>query len=153
SAIGAACCEMMSSLRCYELKWDVFAGPALLNSEIPQTWVGMSCNVSQLAELLHRRNEPVVMLNGRAELGPRALGNRSIIGPAVDARMKTTLNEIKERQWYRPVAPICIEEDAPEVFEPGTPDRYMLFEHRIREQWLNRIPAVTHLDGTARLQT
>jgi carbamoyltransferase len=67
--------------------------------------------------------------------------------------MKDLLNEVKQRESYRPVAPICLEEEAPRVFAPGTPDPYMLFEHVVRDGWRDRIPAVVHLDGTARLQT
>jgi carbamoyltransferase len=90
---------------------------------------------------------------GRAELGPRALGARSIIAPATNPGMKDLLNDIKHRENYRPVAPICLEEHAPEIFDPGTPDPYMLFEHRVRPDWVQRVPAILHLDGTARLQT
>ncbi len=60
---------------------------------------------------------------------------------------------MKEREHYRPVAPICLEEFAPDIFSPGTPDPYMLFDHDVRAEWRERIPAVVHLDGTARLQT
>jgi carbamoyltransferase len=60
---------------------------------------------------------------------------------------------MKGRAWYRPVAPICLASRAAEVFSPGISDRYMLFEHRPRREWADRIPAVLHLDGTARLQT
>lgn len=67
--------------------------------------------------------------------------------------MKARLNAIKKRADYRPVAPICLEARAAEVFDPGTPDPYMLFEHRLRPGWAERVPAVVHLDGTARLQT
>ena len=67
--------------------------------------------------------------------------------------MKRLLNDVKSREPYRPVAPICLEEHAPTVFDPGTPDPYMLFEHWVRPEWIDRVPAVMHLDGTARLQT
>jgi carbamoyltransferase len=67
--------------------------------------------------------------------------------------MKDRLNDLKQRAWYRPVAPICLASRAAEVFDPGTPDPYMLFEHRLRPGWAERVPAVVHLDGTARLQT
>ena len=67
--------------------------------------------------------------------------------------MKELLNDLKGRDHYRPVAPICLASRAPEVFEPGTPDPYMLFEHRMRPGWADRVPAIVHLDGTARLQT
>lgn len=93
------------------------------------------------------------MLSGRAELGPRALGNRSILAPATDPDMKDRLNQMKGRESYRPIAPICLESSAPEIFDPGTPDPYMLFEHKVRGDWARRIPAIIHLDGTARLQT
>jgi carbamoyltransferase len=67
--------------------------------------------------------------------------------------MKGRLNAIKNRVDYRPVAPICLVDRAEEVFVPGTPDPFMLFEHRMRPGWAERVPAVVHLDGTARLQT
>jgi carbamoyltransferase len=94
-----------------------------------------------------------VVLTGRAEIGPRALGHRSIIAPATDAAMRDRLNDLKQRAHYRPVAPVCLEDAAPSVFAPGTRDPYMLFEHRVRPQWLDRVPAVVHVDGSARLQT
>ncbi|WP_337833025.1 carbamoyltransferase C-terminal domain-containing protein [Pseudonocardia sp. TMWB2A] len=92
-------------------------------------------------------------MHGSAELGPRALGHRSILAPATDPTMKDTLNTIKEREPYRPVAPICLHENAPDVFDPGTPDPYMLFDHTVRPEWRHRIPAICHVDNTARLQT
>ena len=67
--------------------------------------------------------------------------------------MKKVLNGIKNREDYRPVAPICLEEDAKDIFEPGSRDPYMLFDHKVRPEWKERIPAICHLDGTARLQT
>ncbi|MDT7726089.1 MAG: carbamoyltransferase [Actinomycetota bacterium] len=68
---------------------------------------------------MHTENEPVVVLSGRAELGPRALGNRSILAPATDPAMKARLNAIKNRADYRPVVPICLVDRAEEVFVPG----------------------------------
>ena len=67
--------------------------------------------------------------------------------------MKQRLNDIKHREDYRPVAPICLEHRAQEIFEPGDPDPYMLFEHDVKPEWKARIPAVCHEDGTARVQT
>jgi carbamoyltransferase len=67
--------------------------------------------------------------------------------------MKTVLNDVKKREPYRPVAPICLEEHAPAIFSPGTPDPHMLFDHVVRPEWRERVPAVLHLDDTARLQT
>jgi carbamoyltransferase len=51
------------------------------------------------------------------------------------------------------VAPICLAREAPRIFAPGTPDPYMLFDHEVRPDWVSRVPAIVHLDGTARLQT
>jgi len=152
AAIGTAVCESFYRGN-RTLEWDVYCGPSLVVGPVPDGWRAQPCDERGLAQLLHTEGEPVVVLSGRAELGPRALGNRSILAPATDPGMKTRLNAIKKRADYRPVAPICLEARAPEVFDPGTPDPYMLFEHRLRPGWADRVPAVVHLDGTARLQT
>lgn len=154
SAIGVACCEMINSTGRLALEWDVYKGPALRNSKLGNhSWQENDCSIKELAEILFYENEPVVFLNGRAELGPRALGNRSILAPAVDPFMKTILNRVKKRESYRPVAPICIEEDAGNIFTPGSADPLMLYDHWVKEEWKEKIPAVCHLDGSARLQT
>ena len=152
AAIGTAACEMFR-LGGTALEWNVYSGPQIMTGAVPDGWRAQPCDEGQLAALLHAEDEPVVVLSGRAELGPRALGNRSIIAPATSTRMKDRLNDIKNRASYRPVAPICLEDRAPEVFDPGTPDPYMIFEHRMRPGWADRVPAIVHLDGTARLQT
>ncbi len=153
AALGTACCEMVHRSGRFELEWDVYSGPSLETTACPQGWSARPCDERQLATLLHEQGEPVVVLHGRAELGPRALGNRSILAPAVRSGMKDELNRIKGRANYRPVAPICLESRAHEVFDPGTPDPYMLFDHQLRQGWGERIPAIVHLDGSARLQT
>lgn len=154
SAIGTACAEMMHRTGNCALSWSVFSGPEVsYGAQPPAGWCWRECGVEQLAQLLHREGVPVVVLHGRAELGPRALGHRSIIAPATDPGMKDTLNRVKLREWYRPVAPICLSNRAAEVFDPGTHDPYMLFEHQVRPGWIDKIPAVVHADGSARLQT
>ena len=154
SAIGTACAEMVRLTGNSVLNWSVFAGPAVTYGEEPPAgWSWRPCKIEELAELMHRTGEPVVVLEGRAELGPRALGHRSIIAPANHTDMQDRLNQIKLRESYRPVAPICLVDEAPKVFDPGTPDPYMLFEHQVREEWLDRVPAIVHTDGSARLQT
>ena len=65
--------------------------------------------------------------------------------------MSAVLNRMKGRESYRPVAPICRAEDSARIFDPGGADPYMVFDHRVRPAWLDRIPAVVHADGTARL--
>ncbi|KOG32611.1 carbamoyltransferase N-terminal domain-containing protein [Streptomyces resistomycificus] len=153
SSIGTACAAMLTQTPQTALEWDVYSGPALKETTVLPGWREEPCDLRELARLLHDNQEPVVFLNGRAEIGPRALGNRSILAPAGLGKMKDLLNEVKDREFYRPVAPICLEDFAPDVFLPGTPDPYMLFDHAVRDSWKDRIPAVCHLDNTARLQT
>ncbi|WP_410575605.1 carbamoyltransferase N-terminal domain-containing protein [Amycolatopsis sp. cmx-4-61] len=153
SALGAACSAMVSTTGRSALGWSVYHGPALTPAADGEGYASRPLDVPGLARLLHESDEPVVVLTGRAELGPRALGNRSVLAAATSRTMKDRLNEIKHRESYRPVSPICLEHRAPEIFSPGTPDPYMLFDHETRPEWLDRIPAVVHLDGSARLQT
>lgn len=153
SAIGAACCAMFHRKKWSALDWSVYSGPKLSPAVMTDGWHARPCELPELAALLHERGEPVVFLHGRAELGPRALGNRSILAPVSGDHMKDLLNRIKQREEYRPISPICLEDKAPAIFDPGTPDPFMLFDHLIREPWLDRIPAIRHLDKTARLQT
>lgn len=153
SAIGTACCEMVVQEGWRPLDWEVYTGPAVADNFSSGNWVKYHYTIRQLAKLLYSTNQPVILLDGRAELGPRALGNRSIIATAVNASMKDRLNDMKNREGYRPVAPICLEDDAPGIFDPGLPDPYMLYDHFVRDEWINKIPAICHLDGSARLQT
>lgn len=152
SAIGAACSGMAAHEGFFPLEWSVYSGPALLPSEVPSEWDAAPCSMVELATIV-ASNKPVIFLTGRAELGPRALGGRSILAAATSAGMKDNLNNIKLREHFRPVAPICLEDRARDIFSPGTPDPYMLFDHQTRAEWRDKIPAVVHLDGSARLQT
>ena len=153
SAIGAACTAMFVHGPRPNLDWSVYSGPSLVDELPGAGWESRACTIKELADLLHETQAPVVFLNGRAEIGPRALGARSILASAQSPIMTATLNRAKGRETYRPVSPICLEERASEIFEPGSPDPYMLFEHRVRPAWREKIPAVIHLDGTSRLQT
>jgi carbamoyltransferase len=91
---------------------------------------------------------------GRMEFGPRALGNRSIIADPRRADMKEILNRrIKHRETYRPFAPSVLEEKAGEIFERSEPSPFMLMVYKVKEPFRARIPAVTHVDDTGRLQT
>lgn len=90
---------------------------------------------------------------GRMEFGPRALGARSILASPRDPHMKDTLNGIKDREDFRPVAPAVLEEEAGHYFEPAGPSPFMLFTTRVRPDKAAEIPAVRHVDGTARVQT
>ncbi|RXG89108.1 nodulation protein NodU [Bradyrhizobium zhanjiangense] len=152
SAIGAACGAMAAQNGFGPLEWSVYSGPALQDSELPPDWEAAPCSLRELAAIL-ADDKPVIFLSGRAELGPRALGGRSILAAPTSPAMKDHLNDIKRREHFRPVAPICLEDRAPEIFSPGTPDPYMLFDHQTRAEWRDKVPAVVHLDGSARLQT
>jgi carbamoyltransferase len=91
---------------------------------------------------------------GRAEWGPRALGNRSILADPRRADMKDILNQrIKHRETFRPFAPSVIEEATGEFFERTDPSPFMTFAYPVRPEQRSVIPAPTHVDGTARLQT
>lgn len=153
SAIGAACTALYMHSNQSAIQWDVYMGPHYISNEPAEGWRQKPCNIRELARLLHDTGEPIIVQNGRAELGPRALGNRSILAAPDRENMKDLLNKVKRRESYRPVSPICMEEHAQEIFKPGTPDPYMLFDHNVREEWKDKIPAVCHLDGSARLQT
>jgi carbamoyltransferase len=95
----------------------------------------------------------VAWFQGRSEYGPRALGHRSLLAHPGDADTTARMNDIKGREQFRPIAPMVRAERAAEVFEGNLPSPYMLFVHTVRPAWRNRIPAVVHVDGTARVQT
>ena len=95
----------------------------------------------------------VAWFQGRSEYGPRALGHRSLLAHPGRAENLERLNDVKGREQFRPVAPTVLEERAPEIFDGPLPSPYMLFVHDVRAQWRDRIPAVVHVDGTARIQT
>ncbi len=95
----------------------------------------------------------VAWFAGRSEYGPRALGHRSLLGNPGRRETLTKLNDVKGREQFRPVAPMIRLDRAAEVFDGPLPSPYMLFVHRVRPGWRDRIPAVVHVDGTARAQT
>jgi len=96
---------------------------------------------------------PIVWFNGRAEIGPRALGNRSILGDPRKSETADILNSVKQRQWWRPVAPVILHEDMSQWFEDINESPYMLQTFYIMDHAIDKIPAVSHLDRSARVQT
>ncbi|GAA1889765.1 carbamoyltransferase C-terminal domain-containing protein [Streptomyces durmitorensis] len=93
---------------------------------------------------------------GRAEFGPRALGNRSILANPAHPDIKDIINlRVKHREPFRPFAPVVLESEAPRVFEMGkkTSSPYMTFVFPVRKEFQERIPGACHVDGTARVQT
>ncbi|GGC81788.1 carbamoyltransferase [Tersicoccus solisilvae] len=99
-------------------------------------------------------NGVVAWFDGRSEFGPRALGRRSLIANPIHAENLERLNDVKGREQFRPVAPMVLADRAHEIFSGGPiPSPYMLFVHDVAEPWRKKIPTVTHVDGTARIQT
>ncbi len=99
-------------------------------------------------------NQLVGWFQGRAEFGPRALGGRSLLADPRHVRNLERLNDVKGREQFRPVAPMVLADRAAEIFYGGPiPSPYMLFIHDVDPDWRGRIPAVTHVDATARIQT
>jgi carbamoyltransferase len=96
---------------------------------------------------------PIAWFQGRAEIGPRALGNRSILGNPMNIETKNELNRIKDREWWRPVAPIILEEDLDNWFESAYPSPYMLHTFKLRNNKSELLPAIEHIDGSSRVQT
>ena len=98
-------------------------------------------------------DQVVAWFQGRSEYGPRALGHRSLLAHPGRAANLERLNDIKGREQFRPIAPLVLQERAAEIFDGPLPSPYMLFVHDVRQDWRDRIPAVVHVDGTARIQT
>jgi carbamoyltransferase len=106
----------------------------------------------QVADVL-AQDKIVGWFQGRMEFGPRALGARSILASPLNADMQARLNEIKDREDFRPVAPVVLEEEAGRWFIGADVSPFMLFVHEVAPDKASRIPAVRHVDGTARIQT
>jgi carbamoyltransferase len=110
-------------------------------------------NVAEETAELLANNKIIGWFQGRMEYGPRALGSRSILASPIDPEMQARLNEVKDREDFRPVAPVVLEEDAYEWFENAEQSPFMLFVYNVRKEKAAQIPAVEHIDGTARIQT
>jgi carbamoyltransferase len=98
-------------------------------------------------------NGIVAWYQGRSEYGPRALGHRSLLAHPGDRDTQTRMNDVKGREQFRPIAPMVRAERFADIFDGVYPSPYMLFVHRVKPEWKDRVPAVTHVDGTARVQT
>ncbi|MGN6187418.1 MAG: carbamoyltransferase family protein [Conexibacter sp.] len=99
------------------------------------------------------RDGIVAWFQGRSEFGPRALGHRSLLADPRRAENTERLNDVKGREQFRPVAPMVLETRAAEIFRGRLPSPHMLFTHDVAPAWRERIPAVVHVDGSARIQT
>jgi carbamoyltransferase len=110
-------------------------------------------SIAEVAAEVLAANGIVAWFQGRGEYGPRALGHRSLLANPADPANTERLNLVKGREQFRPVAPMVLTERAPGLFEGVMPSPYMLFVHRVKPAWRDRIPAVVHVDGTARIQS
>ena len=100
------------------------------------------------------KDKIVGVIRGRYEIGPRALGNRSILCNSQNKNMRDIINQkVKHREWYRPFAPVCTDEDADRYFTNDGPLPYMSTICYTKEEYRDILPSVTHTDGSARLQT
>jgi len=108
---------------------------------------------SRMVDLLVA-SKVVALFHGRSEFGPRALGHRSILGDPRYGKVRDWINaRVKEREWFRPLAPVVLLKRAEEFFDMRRPSPFMQFAAPVHPQAADRITATTHVDCTARLQT
>jgi hydroxymethyl cephem carbamoyltransferase len=149
-AIGAAADVQRHLTGTAKLSWTVYSGePFFENVTVPQSFAGSPLDYDRVAQLLCE-SRVIAWIQGRYEIGPRALGNRSLIAAPFERSMRDRLNRIKDRECYRPIAPVCTQEDTPQWFDGNARTPFMLYVHKLRA---DQLKAITHDDGTARLQT
>lgn len=106
-----------------------------------------------MAELI-AENKIIGFHRGRTEIGPRALCHRSILANPANPQMKDILNNrVKHREYFRPFAPVVVAERQYDIFNLKQESPYMLLAAPVHEQYRDKIPAVTHIDHTARVQS
>ena len=141
---------------------DAYLGPHFSSKQIKRILLNYGFdfkefNNSDLVKLVAEKllqNKIVGWFQGRMEFGPRALGNRSILANPCNPNMKDLVNsKVKKRESFRPYAPAILEERAGEFLKLQNSSPFMLLAHLVREEKKRLIPAVTHIDGTARVQT
>ncbi len=108
----------------------------------------------QVAKIISERNI-VTIFQGRSEAGPRALGNRSILYDPTDPKGKDFVNEVKKREWFRPFAGTVLLEKAHEWFDMADLEEspFMMYAMDVWPEKQKQIQAITHVDGTCRIQT
>ena len=151
SALGTAIDAQFRATGDPYIEWDVYSGLELERDAEPDDarWERRPLDVAAVADALSD-SRVFGWMQGRWEIGPRALGNRSLLADPSDAAMRDRLNEIKQREPFRPVAPCARMEDLGELFDTDFEDPYMLYFRMVRS---DRLGAVTHVDGSARVQT
>jgi predicted NodU family carbamoyl transferase len=151
SALGTAIDAQLHFTGHAKVEWDVYCGlPFKMDAPfVADRYDIRDASYDELAEMLSC-GLILGWVNGRFEIGPRALGNRSILAAPFDARTTFRLNEIKRREQFRPIAPVCLQADADQWFGCDHESPYMLFTYQATT---DKLAAVTHVNGTARLQT
>jgi len=151
SAIGTAIDAQFHFTGNPKIEWDVYSGLKfqMSGSFDPSKYDIHDAGCDDLADML-ANNLILGWVSGRYEIGPRALGNRSILAAPFRDSTRVRLNEIKQREQFRPIAPVCLREDAEQWFGCDHDSPHMLFTYRATTAAL---PAVTHVNGTARIQT
>lgn len=162
TSLGAAlwidACERGSQIRSYTMN-QAYLGPEYSDAEIEEflRWSKLPYrrldNVAEEAAAILAQDKVIGWFQGRMEFGPRALGARSILASPIHAEMQAKLNEIKDREDFRPVAPVVLEEEAANWFKNADVSPFMLFIYDVLPDKADQIPAVRHVDGTARIQT
>ncbi len=164
TSIGAALYvqhEILDQPRSFVMR-HVYYGPEYSDAEILEGLNAVGCTYHKLAgeNLIQRTVDQIAegkivgWFQGRMEFGPRALGNRSILADPRRHDMKDILNErIKFRETFRPFCPSILAESVGEYFETDYPSPFMVMAYKIKPEMRAVIPAVTHNDGTGRLQT
>lgn len=162
TSLGAALWVDSEQRGASQRRWQMdhaFLGPAFGDEEIEAFLRQAKLRYRRAADLpgevadLLMQDKVVGWFQGRMEFGPRALGARSILASPLDASMQQRLNQIKDREDFRPVAPVVLEEEAANWFVDGAVSPFMVFVYDVRPDKADRIPAVRHVDGTARIQT
>ena len=151
SAIGTAIDAQLRYTGDPKIAWNVYSGLAFRSGGTPELtrYDILEKDLDAIAGML---SYGLILgwVSGRYEIGPRALGNRSILAAPFLDKTRIRLNEIKRREQFRPIAPVCLRDDAREWFGCDDERPFMLFTHLVRT---DALAAVTHVNGTARLQT
>ena len=126
---------------------------AIARNDLCYRWYDDDVLAEEIAAMIEN-GRTVGLLRGRSELGPRALGHRSIFADPRSPTMKDHLNaHVKFREAFRPYAPMVLAEYATEIFDLARPSPFMLFACDVHPKYQALLPAITHVDGTARVQT
>lgn len=151
SAIGTAIDAQLRFTGNPKIEWSVYSGlPFRADVSVdPGRYDIYDAHHEDIADLL--ANDLILgWVSGRYEIGPRALGNRSILAAPFRDATRGRLNEIKQREQFRPIAPVCLLDEAKTWFGCDHESPYMLYTHQVNT---DALPAVTHVNGTARIQT